>query len=91
MLNKPSILPAGTAPGSHSLYDDFVYVHMNQTLFIHLTGNFFIWHRYFIHIYERELRTCGYNGKLCVDTIRIPAGTDRHTQAIFPTGNGVMM
>jgi hypothetical protein len=39
MLNKPSILPPGQAPGSHSLFDDFVWVHMNQTLFIHLTAS----------------------------------------------------
>ncbi|KAK1753572.1 hypothetical protein QBC47DRAFT_386759 [Echria macrotheca] len=64
MLNKPSILPAGQAPGSHSLYDDFVWVHMNQTLFIHLTGNFFTWHRHFTNTFEKELQKCGYNGNL---------------------------
>ncbi|KAL1840789.1 hypothetical protein VTJ49DRAFT_7744 [Mycothermus thermophilus] len=65
LQSKPSILPAGLAPGSQSLFDDFVYVHMNQTLQIHFTGNFLIWHRYFIHIYEKKLKEeCGYTGVL---------------------------
>lgn len=63
LQTKPSILAAGVAPGSKSLYDDFEYVHINQTLIIHLTGNFFTWHRYFISIYEKKLQECGYNGK----------------------------
>ena len=63
VLNKPSILPNGWAPGSKSLFDDFTWVHMNQTLFIHNTGNFLIWHRYFIQLFEDELQKCGYNGR----------------------------
>ncbi|KAK3346516.1 tyrosinase-like protein [Lasiosphaeria hispida] len=61
---KPSILPPGTSAGSKSLFDDFVYVHLVQTVNIHLTGNFFTWHRYFIHAYEKRLQECGYNGNL---------------------------
>lgn len=34
---KPSILAPGTAAGSKSLFDDFVYVHMQSTPFIHFT------------------------------------------------------
>lgn len=34
---KPSLYPPGAVPGSKSLYDDFIAVHLNQTLFIHLT------------------------------------------------------
>ncbi|KAK4443034.1 hypothetical protein QBC34DRAFT_214803 [Podospora aff. communis PSN243] len=64
LQKKPSVFPAGVAPGSKSLYDDFVFVHLNQTMTIHLTGNFLTWHRYFIHTYEKELQKCGYNGNL---------------------------
>ncbi|KAK0648214.1 tyrosinase-like protein [Cercophora newfieldiana] len=64
LQNKPSVFPAGVVPGSKSFFDDFVFVHMNQTLTIHLTGNFLTWHRYFIHTYEKELQKCGYNGNL---------------------------
>lgn len=37
LQNKPSILPAGTSAGSKSLFDDFVYVHLQSTVFIHFT------------------------------------------------------
>lgn len=37
LQNKPSILPAGTLAGSKSLFDDYVYVHMQSTMFIHFT------------------------------------------------------
>lgn len=39
---KPSLYPPGAVPGSKSLYDDFIAVHLNQTLFIHLTVSTFI-------------------------------------------------
>ncbi|KAL2134941.1 hypothetical protein VTI74DRAFT_10348 [Chaetomium olivicolor] len=64
VMDTPSILAPGVAPGSKSLFDDFVYVHMNSTLFIHFTGNFLIWHRYYIQEYERRLNACGYDGAL---------------------------
>jgi tyrosinase len=35
--SKPSVFPAGQVPGSKSVYDDFIAVHLNQTLTIHLT------------------------------------------------------
>lgn len=64
-MTKPSLLPEGVAPGSKSLFDDFVFVHLNQTFFIHQTGNFLIWHRYFLHIYEKKLKEeCGFTGTL---------------------------
>jgi hypothetical protein len=37
LRTKPSLLASGVAPGSKSLFDDFVAIHLNQTLFIHLT------------------------------------------------------
>ncbi|KAK4209636.1 tyrosinase-like protein [Rhypophila decipiens] len=64
LQKKPSVLPAGVAPGSKSIFDDFVFVHMRQTPTIHLTGNFLTWHRWYLHTYEAKLRECGYNGNL---------------------------
>ncbi|KAK0372696.1 hypothetical protein CLIM01_09952 [Colletotrichum limetticola] len=62
LLTKPSKL-TDFAPGARSRYDDFVAVHINQTLSIHGTGNFLTWHRYFTWAYENALRQeCGYNG-----------------------------
>ncbi|KAF2469140.1 Di-copper centre-containing protein [Lindgomyces ingoldianus] len=55
--------PAALAPGVKNRYDDFVAAHMNQTLSIHGTGNFLVWHRYFTWAYEQALRNeCGYTG-----------------------------
>jgi tyrosinase len=62
MKNKPSILAPGRAPASKSLFDDFIVIHFEQTIFIHLTGSFLIWHRWFTHVYEQHLQQCGYTG-----------------------------
>ncbi|KAI0862673.1 Di-copper centre-containing protein [Xylaria cubensis] len=63
MQTRPSIADPTFAPGARSRYDDFVAVHINQTLSIHGTGNFLTWHRYFVKAYETALRTeCGYTG-----------------------------
>jgi len=37
----PSKLPVGQFPGAHSRYEDFVVVHMQQTLSIHGTACLF--------------------------------------------------
>ncbi|KAI1331101.1 Di-copper centre-containing protein [Xylariaceae sp. FL0255] len=63
MQAKPSIADPSFAPGARTRYDDFVAVHINQTLTIHGTGNFLTWHRYFTYAYEQALRNeCGYTG-----------------------------
>lgn len=64
-MNKPSKTPIEAAPGVRSRYDDFVALHINQTVYIHFTGSFLTWHRYFIHTFEQALRNeCGYPGHL---------------------------
>jgi tyrosinase len=50
-------------PGVTNRYEDFVAVHINQTQYIHGTGNFLSWHRYYIWAFEEVLRNeCGYTG-----------------------------
>jgi len=62
LQSKPS-RTSSWAPGAKSRYDDFVAVHISQTLTIHGTGNFLSWHRYFVYTYEQALRQeCGYTG-----------------------------
>jgi hypothetical protein len=62
LLNTPS-KSGSFCPGCKSRYDDFVAVHINQTLTIHGTANFLSWHRYFVWAYESALRNeCGYQG-----------------------------
>ncbi|KAK4039370.1 hypothetical protein C8A01DRAFT_47161 [Parachaetomium inaequale] len=63
IMQKPSKLDSTKFPGAKSRYDDFVVVHMNQTLSIHGTGNFLSWHRYYTWAFERVLQQeCGYTG-----------------------------
>jgi tyrosinase len=63
IMEKPSKLDPAKFPGAKSRYDDFVVVHMNQTMTIHGTGNFLSWHRYYTWAFERVLQTeCGYTG-----------------------------
>ncbi|KAF2270213.1 Di-copper centre-containing protein [Lojkania enalia] len=63
LTQKPSKLDPTKYPGAKTRYDDFVAVHMNQTLSIHGTANFLSWHRYYTWSYEQSLRTeCGYTG-----------------------------
>ncbi|KAH8892710.1 Di-copper centre-containing protein [Thozetella sp. PMI_491] len=63
LMSKPSKADPTFAPGAKTRYDDFVAVHINQTLSIHGTGNFLTWHRYFTWAYETALRDeCGYKG-----------------------------
>ena len=62
-MSKPSKLDQVKYPGAKSRYDDFVAVHINQTLSIHGTANFLGWHRYFVRTYELALKNeCGYKG-----------------------------
>ncbi|KAJ0122034.1 fad binding domain-containing protein [Diaporthe amygdali] len=63
LLTLPSKSDPAFAPGARNRYDDFVAVHINQTLSIHGTGNFLTWHRYMTWAYETALREeCGYQG-----------------------------
>ncbi|PGH00828.1 hypothetical protein AJ79_08079 [Helicocarpus griseus UAMH5409] len=63
LLEEPSQLDPVEVPGARNRYDDFVAVHINQTLGIHATGNFLTWHRLYVAAYEQALRNlCGYKG-----------------------------
>ncbi|KAK7984787.1 hypothetical protein PG996_005974 [Apiospora saccharicola] len=63
LTSSPSKLDQTKYPGAKTRFDDFVAVHINQTMTIHGTGNFLSWHRYYTWAYEQALRNeCGYNG-----------------------------
>ncbi|KAK4237182.1 putative tyrosinase [Achaetomium macrosporum] len=63
LMRKPSKYDPKAAPGAKTRYDDFVAVHINQTLSIHGTANFLSWHRWFVYTFEQALRNeCGYKG-----------------------------
>lgn len=59
----PAKTPASIAPGAKSRHDDLVVTHIQQSDYIHGTGNFLTWHRYFTWTFEQMLRNeCGYKG-----------------------------
>ncbi|KAI9929822.1 hypothetical protein ASPWEDRAFT_147128 [Aspergillus wentii DTO 134E9] len=63
LMSKPPRFSRDKVPGARNRYDDFVAVHINQTMTIHGTGNFLTWHRYFTWTFEQALRNeCGYDG-----------------------------
>ncbi|KAG8710509.1 hypothetical protein FRC09_000094 [Ceratobasidium sp. 395] len=46
-----------------SLYDDLVYLHMDQTNNIHYTGSFFPFHRWYVNLFKTLLEDkCQYKG-----------------------------
>lgn len=62
MQNLPSIIPEGEVPGALSRFDDFLAVHANYSMTIHLDGIFLSWHRQFVWLWETALRDeCGYD------------------------------
>ncbi|KAF3000069.1 hypothetical protein E8E13_001545 [Curvularia kusanoi] len=59
----PAKTPKSVAPGAQSRYDDLVVTHIQQSDYIHGTGNFLTWHRYFTWTFEQMLREeCNYRG-----------------------------
>ncbi|KAF3059613.1 hypothetical protein GL218_04835 [Daldinia childiae] len=63
LQSLPAKTPASVAPGAKSRYDDFVATHILQTPYIHYTGTFLAWHRWFLYNYEQALKNeCGYKG-----------------------------
>lgn len=63
---EPQIMTAAQAadyPGVKSRWDEYVATHINYTMNIHDTADFFAWHRAFVHYLEEDLQTlCGYTG-----------------------------
>ncbi|KAF9504032.1 hypothetical protein BS47DRAFT_719667 [Hydnum rufescens UP504] len=56
--SPPDIVAYNT---SGSLYDDFVFLHMEQNHWIHSTGFFLPWHRWFVYQFTKALQEqCGY-------------------------------
>ncbi|KAG9108527.1 hypothetical protein FRC07_008434 [Ceratobasidium sp. 392] len=65
--------------GTSSLYDDWVYLHMDSNVKTHVTAMFFPWHRWYIDAFEKELKAqCQFKGTIpywdfTKDVTNIPA------------------
>lgn len=63
LLRTPSQLDPTTYPAATSRYMDYAVIHVNKTQYVHLDAFFLTWHRYFLFLYESDLRqTCNYTG-----------------------------
>jgi Common central domain of tyrosinase len=62
LYTKP---PRSGLPGVQNRWDDLAAIHQHMSPIIHNVGQFLPWHRYFLKIFENELRgTCGYTGPM---------------------------
>lgn len=60
MQNQPEELGVN---GALNLWDDIQWTHIIQSNFIHGSGQFLPWHRYFVRVHEYLLQTrCNYKG-----------------------------
>lgn len=63
MRDQPSQLDQNEFPGAINKYFDYATIHIQRTRRVHLNGFFLVWHRFFLHTFEQDLReTCGYEG-----------------------------
>ncbi|KAK8055239.1 hypothetical protein PG993_000466 [Apiospora rasikravindrae] len=77
--------------GVKSLYDDFQALHISQTDNIHWVGFFLPWHRYFLWLYEQELKTaCKYTGGIPYWNWTLDADTNAKflSSPVFDTVHG---
>lgn len=62
--SQPSNLDNAQYPAAVNKYQDYAVVHTEKTGQVHLSGFFLTWHRYFLSLFEKDLRdTCGYQGR----------------------------
>lgn len=63
LMGKPSNLDPVQYPAAINRYMDYAVIHVNRTQYVHLDAFFLTWHRYFLWLYENDLKyTCGYCG-----------------------------
>lgn len=62
--SQPSNLDQAQFPAAVNRYQDYAVIHVERTGQVHLSGFFLTWHRYYLQLFENDLRqTCGYKGR----------------------------
>lgn len=83
IASKPSQLDQTLYPAATNRYMDYAVIHVNRTREVHLDGFFLTWHRYYLHLFEQDLRhECGYNGSFPYWNLPATAD-DLHASAVF--------
>ncbi|KAI4223670.1 MAG: hypothetical protein L6R40_008491 [Gallowayella cf. fulva] len=63
LQKKPNKISNTRVPGARTRFDDVIASHIFQSPFIHFSGIFLHWHRYYTYLYDQLLRTeCNYTG-----------------------------
>jgi tyrosinase len=64
LMDQPSQLNPALYPAAVNRYMDYAVTHVNRTKNVHLDAYFLTWHRYYLWLYENDLRNiCGYWGR----------------------------
>ncbi|ETN47254.1 uncharacterized protein HMPREF1541_01446 [Cyphellophora europaea CBS 101466] len=65
MREQPSSLDQQKYSAAINRFFDYAVVHTNRTNVVHLDGFFLTWHRYFVHLFEKDLQDkCGWDGTM---------------------------
>lgn len=83
LMAQPSQLDQTQYPAATNRYLDYAVIHVGRTQYVHLDAFFLTWHRYFLWLYETDLRhTCGYSGRFPYWDFAATA-SDPHSFPIF--------
>lgn len=64
IMDLPSELDQSIYPAATSRYFDYAVIHVLRSQQIHNSGFFLTWHRYYLSLFERDLRDlCSYSGR----------------------------
>jgi hypothetical protein len=69
-LMDPERSPSSRPPFKGSVYDDFVFTHMDTVDRTHFTPGFLAYHRAFVLVYEIALQQCGGKGEF--ENVKLP-------------------
>lgn len=84
IMDQPSSLDQSKYPAAVNRYFDYAVTHVLRTGQVHLSGYFLTWHRYFLHLFEEDLRnTCGYEGRFPYWNFAKSVGQDLASTTIF--------
>lgn len=65
MREQPSSLDQTQYSAAINRFFDYAVIHTNRTNVVHLDGFFLTWHRFFVHLFEKDLQEkCGWEGTM---------------------------
>ncbi|KAL8725820.1 MAG: hypothetical protein Q9166_007107 [cf. Caloplaca sp. 2 TL-2023] len=62
LQKKPNVISRLRVPGAHTRFDDVIATHVFQPPYLHFSGIYLHWHRYYTYIYDRLRTECAPTG-----------------------------